>query len=495
MRDEVARVFSLIAASVALAGLPVLAQAEDSTDDVEVLERIWQGALERSRTYSFLEELSDRIGPRLTGSAEAREAAEWALRQMRDIGLKNVHLEHWQLQRSWRRGRATAELISPYRLALSVVSLGWTGSTKRGGVEAEVVRMDSMANGEELTRDASHWRGKIVLLERKGAGTDRILEVARLGAVARAAYQARAVAVIRESPRPGVMLPHTDPPSFSDEMFPIPVLDMAAEHRQQLARLLEKGKKVRVRLNVENQFSAGPAQSSNVIGDIPGGEHAEQIVLLAAHLDSWDLGTGAVDDGFGVASVLGAVEAILRSGKAPPRTIRVALFTGEEQGLLGSRAYVRAHQSQISDYLCSLAIDWGRGPVVGISVGGHEELIAPLERLMRVAHGSEPIKITPEYMHFTDSYSFTLAGVPGIAFAQEGRDSSMIGHSAADTIDKIDRDVLVKTAALAAQTAFWIANHPRLGTVWSAAETAQALRKDKQQNLLESFGLWPFTQQ
>jgi len=104
MRDEVARVFSLIAASVALAGLPVLAQAEDSTDDVEVLERIWQGALERSRTYSFLEELSDRIGPRLTGSAEAREAAEWALRQMRDIGLKNVHLEHWQLQRSWRRG-------------------------------------------------------------------------------------------------------------------------------------------------------------------------------------------------------------------------------------------------------------------------------------------------------------------------------------------------------------------------------------------------------
>jgi hypothetical protein len=496
MRGAPARAFLLIAASVAVAGTPLLAQAEDPADDVEVLERIWQGALERSRTYRFLEELSDSIGPRLTGSAEAREAAEWALRQMGDIGLKNVHLEHWQLQRGWRRGRATAELVSPYRLPLTVVSLGWAGSTKRGGVEAEVIRVDSVASDEELTRSAARWRGKIVLLERKEAKTDNFAAFTRLGALARAAHRARAVAVIRVSPRPGVMLAHTDPPAFSDEMFPIPILDMAPEHRKQLERLLEKRKEVRVRLNVENQFSAGPVQTSNVIGDIPGGEHPEQIVLLAAHLDSWELGTGAVDDGFGVASLLGAAEAILRFGKAPRRTIRVALFTGEEQGLLGSRAYVRAHQSEISDYLCSLAIDWGRGPVIGISVGGHEELIVPLERLMRAAHGSEPIKITPEYMHFTDSYSFTLAGVPGIAFAQEGRDYSMIGHSAADTLDKVDRDILIKTAALTAQTAFWIANHPtRLGTTWSAAETAQTLRKDKQQNLLESFGLWPFSRE
>jgi Zn-dependent M28 family amino/carboxypeptidase len=248
-------------------------------------------------------------------------------------------------------------------------------------------------------------------------------------------------------------------------------------------------------LNVENQVSTRPVQSPNVIGEIPGGEHPEQIVLLAAHLDSWDLGTGVVDDGFGVASVLGAAEAILRSGATPRRTIRVVLFTGEEQGLLGSRAYVKAHQSEISHFLCSLALDWGRGPVMGISVAGHDELIAPLEQLMRVAHVAEPIKISPRYMQFTDSFAFTLAGVPGIAFAQEVRDSSMLGHSAADTLDKVDRDTLIKTAALSAQVAFWIANHPtRLGTVWSAAETAQALRKDKQQNLLESFGLWPFTQ-
>ena len=495
MRGSTARELLLIAASVAVARTPALAQAEDPADDVEVLEKIWRAALERSRTYSFLEELSDSIGPRLTGSAEARQAAEWALRQMRDIGLKNVHLEHWQLRRSWRRIRATAELVTPYRLPLNVVSLGWTGSTKKGGVEAQVIRVDSMASDEELTRNASQWRGKIVLLERKEARTEGILEFVRLAALARTAHQARAVAVIRQSPRPGVMLPHTDPPTFSDEIFPIPILDMAAEHRKQLGRLLEIGKEVRLRLNVENQVSAGPVQSSNVIGEIPGGEYPEQIVLLAAHLDSWDLGTGAVDDGFGVASVLGAAEAILRSGMTPRRTIRVVLFTGEEQGLLGSRAYIRAHQSEISHFLCSLALDWGRGPVMGLSVAGHDELIAPLERLMRVAHGSETIKISPGYMQFTDSYSFTLAGVPGIAFAQEARDYSMLGHSGADTLDKIDRDILIRTAALAAQTTFWMANHPtRLGSVWSAAETAEALRKDKQQSVLQALGLWPFAE-
>src|SRR5215472_780580 len=188
MRGALAGAFLLIAASAAVAGTPVLAQAEDQADDVEVIDRIWQGALERSRTYWFLEELSDSIGPRLTGSAEARQAAEWALRQMRDIGLKNVHLEHWQLQRGWRRGRATAELVSPYRLQLNVVSLGWTGSTKRGGVEAEVIRVDSTANDEELTRSASRWRGKIVLLEKKEGETGGVL--ARLGALARAAHEA-----------------------------------------------------------------------------------------------------------------------------------------------------------------------------------------------------------------------------------------------------------------------------------------------------------------
>ena len=491
-----ARELLLIAASVAVAGTPVFAQAEEPADDVEVLEKIWRAALERSRTYQFLEELSDRIGPRLTGSAEDRKAAEWALRQMRDIGLKNVHPEDWQLRRSWRRIRATAELVTPYRLPLNVVSLGWAGSTKKAGVEAEVVRVDSTANDEELMRNSSHWRGKIVLLERKEGATGGGFEAAaRLGAVARAAHRVRAVAVIRESPRPGVMLPHTDPLTFSDEIFPIPVLDMAAEHRKQLGRLLETGKEVRVRLNVENQVSAGPVQSSNVIGEIPGGEHPEEVVLLGAHLDSWDLGTGAVDDGFGVASVLGAAEAILRSGTTPRRTIRVVLFTGEEQGLLGSRAYINAHQSELSHFLCSLALDWGRGPVLGISVAGHGELIAPLEQLMQVAHGSEPIKISAGYMQFTDSYAFTLAGVPGIAFAQEFREYSTLGHSAADTLDKIDRDTLIRTAALAAQTTFWIANQPtRLGSVWSAAETAEALRKDKQQGVLQAFGLWPFTE-
>ena len=131
-----------------------------------------------------------------------------------------------------------------------------------------------------------------------------------------------------------------------------------------------------------------------------------------------------------------------------------------------------------------------------MSVGGHEELIAPLEHFAKVADGSGAMKISRGYMQFTDSYAFTLAGVPGIAFAQESRDYAMLAHSAADTLDQIEPDVLVRTSALAAQTAFWIANHPtRLGIVWSPSMTAQTLNNDRQRPMLELFGLWPFAPQ
>ena len=451
-------------------------------------------ALARSRAYAFLTELADGIGPRLSGSPEEAKTFEWALRTMQAIGLTKVHREAWQLQRSWHRISARAELVGPFHLELNIASLGWAGSTSKGGVEAEVVAVNSDSLADEVAKHATQWRGRILILVAKGTQHLGPVEyLAKLPAFFRSAQAAKALAVIVEDPRPGTLLPHTGPPSFSDAFHPLPIVDMAKEHRKQIVRLLDRGQSVRLRIDVQNQVSAGPVQSANIIGELTGYEHPEQFVTVGAHLDSWDLGTGAIDDGFGVAAVLGAADAIIASGVKPRRTIRIALFSGEEQGMLGSRAYVRAHQSEMGNHVCALALDWGHGPITGMPVAGHSEMIVPLKHFADEAIGLGALKIDNSYLTFTDAYSFTLAGVPGIAFLQNSHDSSLLGHSAADTLDKVDPEILIRDAALVAEAAFWIANHQaRLGTVFDAKETARVLTQDKQRPNLEAFGLWPF---
>lgn len=334
----------------------------------------------------------------------------------------------------------------------------------------------------------------MLLLVAKGAQHLGPVEyLAKLPAFLQAANAAHAAAVIIEDPRPGTLLPHTGPASFSDAAYPIPAVDMAKEHRKLIIRLLDKGTSVRIRMDIQNQVSAGPAESANLLGEIPGLQHPEEIIVLAAHLDSWDLGTGAIDDGFGVAAVLWAADAIVASGLKPRRTIRIALFTGEEQGMLGSRAYVRSHQSEIRNHVCALALDWGHGPITGMPLAGHTELAAPLKHFAEIAAGFGLLKIDNSYLTFTDAYSFTLAGVPGIGFLQNSHDSSLLGHSAGDTLDKVDTDVLVRDAALAAQAVFWIANQPtRIGRVFDKEETLRVLTQDKERPNLEALGLWPF---
>jgi hypothetical protein len=186
------------------------------------LDEITAQALLHSRAYSFLEELCDQIGPRVTGSTEAVQATSWAAHTMQAIGLRNVHVENWQLEHSWRRGAATAELLRPFRTGLNIVSYGWVGSTRRGGVEAEVVPVDSDLLGEEIARHAGAWTGKVLLLTPKGpkhiSGAERI---AQLGGLLEAAGRSGAVAVIARDARPGTMLTHTGPPGFAGALYSI----------------------------------------------------------------------------------------------------------------------------------------------------------------------------------------------------------------------------------------------------------------------------------
>ena len=489
----------ILCAIIALAGGAVSTfgsapQQENSTDPDSLysLLEIKNLALHKTHPYSFVRELSDVIGPRLTGSTGAESACKWALEKMKRIGLQEVHAEPWRLDHPWQRGIANADLQVPYHLNLNVSSYGWVGSTKKGGVEADVVAVNSDEIPKEISSKTKSWAGKILFLVPLSAKhVNPLRSFAQLGSLLSAASKVHAVAVISPSGRPGSMMTHTGPPTLTQSYFPMPTVDMAPEHQQLLQRLLATKQEVRIKLNVQNQVSPTSKLSSNIVGDIPGAEHPEEVVIVAAHLDSWDLGTGTVDDGVGTAAVLASAEAILHQRVRPLRTIRFVLFTGEEQGMLGSLAYQKIHQAELKNTLCAIAIDWGAGPIVKIPLAGHDELTGAIQHFAMTIQDLGNIGVDTSYLSFTDAYSFTLSGIPGIAPLQNSVTYPMVGHSASDTFDKVDRKTLEQNTAILATLAFWIANHPsRLGLRWTPTETKKNLTRDNQKPLLELMGLW-----
>ena len=449
-------------------------------------------ALKHPSAYPLLKVLTDEIGPRLTGSPSDSTAQQWALQEMRSIGLSNVHGEEWQLERGWRRGYARAQLVIPFQLDLAVASYGWSGSTPNDGVEADVVLVDSSAFELEADEHSANWAGKILLLTPKDPKYfDLFKSMSELPAFLAAAASAHAIAIINGDPRPGILLPHTGPIGLPFHRTDLVVLDMASEQRDLIARTVQLGKASRVKIEVQNEFTPGAVPSRNIVGEIPGSDYPEQVVVIGAHLDSWDLGTGAVDDGFGVAAVLGSAKAILSAGVKSKRTIRFILFTGEEQGLLGSRAYLRQHQAELRNFVCAVVLDWGSGPITRFPLAGHKEFAAPLQELFRSSKALTSVTTSPGYLTFTDAYSFTLAGIPGIAPRQDSPTYTMVGHSGADTLDKVNESALNQDTAMMASIAIWIADYPvRIGSVWSSEQTAQLLQEQRES--LQLLGLWPF---
>jgi len=330
---------------------------EDGTKPA--LVKIAGEGLMESHAFQFLMELSDDVGARVTGSPEERKAEEWGVAKMKSIGLENVHTEKYQIWRGWKRGTAEAELLSPMRHKLHVDAMGWTGSTPASGVEGEIVSVNLFDIDNEI-KNVARLKGKIALMVMKGQPRASFTQLfLRFGDYLRAAGQAGVLAVIGGQAgvkSAGMNLTHTGILGF-DADFPLPVVSMTAEDQSQLERYLDRGMTPRARFNVQNSFTGGPVESANVIGEIRGREKPEQVLVVGGHLDSWDLAQGATDNGSGTASVLGAADSIMRSGQRPRRTIRFVLFTGEEQGLDGSFAYVKQHRDEMGNHLGNLVLE------------------------------------------------------------------------------------------------------------------------------------------
>lgn len=447
-----------------------------------------------SHAFQYLTELSDDVGSRVTGSAQAQKAVEWGVAKMRAMGLENVHAEKWQLWRGWTRGTARAELLAPMRRPLHVDSMGWTGSTPAGGADGEVVEVNMFDLDNEI-KNMSRFAGKVPLVVTRGEPNKSFIQLfAQFGDFLRAAGKAGAIAVIGGQgggKANGMNLTHTGILGF-DADFAVPVVSMTAEDQSQIERYIARGLKPRVHFNIQNTFSNGPVESANVVGEIRGRENPEQVLVVGGHLDSWDLSEGTTDNGMGSSCTLGAADAIMRSGMKPRRTIRFVLFTGEEQGLDGSFAYVKQHQAEMANHLGSLILDNGQGPVRAFQLGGRNDLVDVFKPFASSLADIRDVKVDDKVEDGTDTLPFSIVGLPGINMDQDSPEYKYTHHSAADALEAVKPEVLAQDATLMALAAYWIADRPeRFATPWPAEKTVKMLVGQHQDAMLKAFGLWP----
>src|SRR5215470_4677783 len=337
----------LLAAGIAAADNKPKGPSEDGT--MPSLVKIAGEGMMNSHAYQYLTELSDDIGSRVTGSPSERKSEEWAAAKMKAMGLENVHLEKYTIWKGWTRGTAEAELLTPTRHKLHVDAMGWTGSTAPGGAEGDIVPVNFFDLDNEI-KNVARLKGKIAMMGAKGKPNKPFMALfAQFSDFLKAASSAGAIAVIGgQGPgrSAGMNLTHTGILGFNAD-YAVPVVSMTAEDQSQLERYIERAIAPRARLNVQNSFTNGPVETANVVGEIRGREHPEQILVVGGHLDSWDLAQGTTDNGSGTATTLGAADTIKRTGERPRRTIRFVLFTGEEQGLDGSLTYMKEHKDEL----------------------------------------------------------------------------------------------------------------------------------------------------
>ncbi len=286
---------------------------------------------------------------------------------------------------------------------------------------------------------------------------------------------------------------HTGPIGYPGRESSVPFLDMPEAQRQQLERLVRRGATPKIRLDIATEFTDGPIVAENVVGEIEGAAHPEQVVLVGAHLDSWDLSPGATDDGTGVAAILTAAHAVHDSGVRPDRTIRFVLFTGEEQGLLGSQAYVKQHRAELSNFVCALVMDWGAGPITRFPLAGHPEMEKPFKELLHTADTLKSVDTSSGFLTFTDGFAFTYAGLPGIGMLQDSPNYDRDAHSTEDSIKAVNAPALRFNAKMLALAAVWLADvTQRPGVMFTQSENEYALHPVR--NALQMLGAWPYEQ-
>ena len=445
-------------------------QTAAATADDRV-DRMVGMAMARGGAHAFLRTLADSIGGRVTGSAESRAAADLLLAALREAGFADARFEEYPLESRWQRGRAVGRVVSPVARTLAIGSYGWVPGTK-GEVTVPLVDLGAPPSND-LPVPADRVRGAAVLVE-PHAVPGAASQVMR-AALARALARAGAAAMLIPSDKPHRML-FTSAFGFYPG-GPLPVLSVAREDTLFLRRLLADGGPVRVALDVANTIDTAPSRERDVLADIPGTAPGE-VVLLGAHFDSWDPGQGAQDDGVGVAAVLEAARILKSLGVRPRRTIRFAFFSGEEQALLGSRAYVERHRGELDGLRAAVIMDSGAQTPRGFKIHGRSDVEPAARAILAPLSSLDAARLGLEASFDMDHGPFLAAGIPVFTLWVDDGEYDIHHHAVSDTFDKVDPRMLALDTAVMAVTAYRLAEAAEApGPRLSAAEATRLLEK------------------
>lgn len=415
--------------------------------------RLIQAALADSFAWNRLATMVDRFGNRLSGSESLERTIDWVLDEMRRDGLQNVRGEPVMVPH-WVRGEESAELVSPRAVPLHMIGLGMSVGTPPGGITADVLVVTSFA---DLTAHAAEARGKIVLFDVPFTAYRET--VAYRGGGASAAAKLGAVgALIRSVSSASMQNPHTGSLRYDTTVARVPAAALSVEDAMMLHRMQARGERVRVHLAMSAR-QLPDAQSRNVVAEIVGSERPDEVVVLGGHIDSWDVGTGAMDDGGGVVAAWEAVRLMHRLGLRPRRTVRVVAWTNEENGTRGGRGYLAAHQGEVERHMLAMESDNGVFKPFGFRFQGSDSALAVMRQVARLL---EPIGAgkMDKGEGEADVGPLIAAGVPGLGLDVDGTRYFHYHHSSADTMDKLDPREMAECVAAMAVMAYVVADMP-----------------------------------
>ncbi len=438
--------------------------------------------------FQDLRELCDGIGGRPTGSVACDRAIAWSAKKFHDMGIQNVSVEPFNAPSLWLPVSAEASAVAPAKFPIRIAAAPMSPSTK-GALEARLVDA-GQATPEEFAKLGAAVSGAIVLVHSVEMKTfdDLFAEYFRNAALLEAARQYHPAALLLESTRPRGLL-YRHPISLDTAYAPVPTAVISREHAERLARLAEKGE-VRVRLSITNK-TAPTYESKNVIAEIRGREKPEEIVLVGAHLDSWDLGTGAEDNGVNAALVIDLARAFHDLKIVPRRTIRFALFTGEEQGMLGSAAYVARHKSELDKFVAVVIFDTGSGHLNGFYLNGRDELRTPVNNALSAVEGLDATGHLVDGLDGTDNFDFMISGIPNLVGIQDPIPYLPDYHAESDTVDRVNQKEEKTTEAIAATLLWGLAENPeRPAKRQTRAEVEKLLIDTKLDEQMKLFGQW-----
>lgn len=451
---------ALTAANTAAAPAPAASPAIFSEADLAHAARLREQGLQSGVAYSLVESLTTEVGARPAGSANDARAVEWAQAAMRRLGLAQVRAEPVPLS-VWQRGPLDARLLAPHPHPLVATALGNSVATPPGGLEAGLVYYADFAQLRADTSDRP--RGNIVFIDQKtertrdGSGYGRAV-LARVAGAVEAARRGAVAVAIRSIGTDRDRIAHTGALRYDPQVAQIPALAVSVPDAELIARLHARGQAMRLALHL--QATPGVAAiTHNVIGEVPGTDLAREVVLIGAHLDSWDVGQGALDNGAGVGIVLSAAKALLDAGRASRRTVRVVLFGNEENGFDGARAYGERYQG-VPHQLVGES-DFGAGRVWRLrsrvaepalpAVAAMAGVLAPLS----IAADGNPGTPGPDAAVLMRSRRW-----PGIELTQDGSAYFDVHHTENDTLDKVDAALLPQNTAAWAVVAWLAAQSP-----------------------------------